>query len=78
MKIRPVGVELFYADGQTDKHNWANTGSRLSQFANAPNNAVYFPQDLLDTSLQDPSWRSYLIISHIGHVIIIYCKKLKK
>ena len=30
MKIRPVGAELFYSLGQTDKHDEAN--SRFSQF----------------------------------------------
>jgi len=29
MKIRAVGAELFHADGQTDRHDEAN--SRLSQ-----------------------------------------------
>jgi len=31
MKIRPVGAELFYADGRTDRHDEAN--SRFSQFS---------------------------------------------
>jgi hypothetical protein len=30
MKIRQVGAELFHADGQTDRHDEAN--SRLSEF----------------------------------------------
>ena len=30
MKIHPVGAELLHADGQTDKHDEAN--SRFSQF----------------------------------------------
>jgi hypothetical protein len=30
MKIRPVGAELFYADGRTDRHD--NPNSRLFQF----------------------------------------------
>jgi hypothetical protein len=30
MKIHPVGAELFYADGQVDRHDEAN--SRFSQF----------------------------------------------
>jgi len=35
MKIRPVGAELFHADGQT----WQSFNSRFSQyFANAPKN----------------------------------------
>ena len=29
MKIRPVGAELYHADGQTDRHDEAN--SRFSQ-----------------------------------------------
>jgi hypothetical protein len=29
MKFRPVGAELFHADGQTDRHDEAN--SRFSQ-----------------------------------------------
>jgi len=30
MKIRPVGVKLFYADRQMDRHDGAN--SHISQF----------------------------------------------
>ena len=30
MKIRPMGAELFNADGQTDRHDEAN--GRFSQF----------------------------------------------
>jgi len=30
MKIRPVGAELFNAEGQTDRHG--ETNSRFSQF----------------------------------------------
>ena len=30
MKIRPVGAELFYGDGETDRHDEANI--RLWQF----------------------------------------------
>ena len=30
MKIRPVGAELFHTDGQTDRHDEAN--SRISEF----------------------------------------------
>jgi len=30
MKIRPVGVKLFHAEGQTDRHDEANSG--FSQF----------------------------------------------
>jgi hypothetical protein len=30
MKIRPVGAELFHADGRTDRHEEAK--SRFSQF----------------------------------------------
>jgi len=30
MKIRPVGAELFHADGQTEKHDKPN--NRFSQF----------------------------------------------
>jgi hypothetical protein len=26
MKIRPVGAELFHADGQTERHDEANSG----------------------------------------------------
>jgi uncharacterized protein YjbI with pentapeptide repeats len=34
MKIRPVGAELFHADGRTDRHDKAN--SLFRNFANAP------------------------------------------
>jgi hypothetical protein len=44
MKIRPVGAELFHADGQTDRHDEANI--HFSQFCGAPkkmiNRAPYF------------------------------------
>jgi len=30
MKIRPVGAKFFHEDGQTDRHDEAN--SRVSQF----------------------------------------------
>ena len=30
MKIRPVGADLFYADGQVDRHDGAD--SRFSKF----------------------------------------------
>ena len=30
MKIRPMGAELFYSDGRTERHNEAN--SLFSQF----------------------------------------------
>ena len=35
MKIRPVGAELFHADGRTDGHDEAI--SRFRNFANVPN-----------------------------------------
>jgi len=34
MKIRPVGYELFHANGWTDRHDEAN--SRVSQFCVRP------------------------------------------
>jgi len=34
MKIRPVGAELFHADGQTDKYEEANS---FRNFGNGPN-----------------------------------------
>jgi len=36
MKIRPVGAELFHADGRTERHYEAN--SRFPTLANAPEN----------------------------------------
>jgi len=36
MKIHPEGAHLFHADGQTDKHDKAN--SHFSQFLHAPKN----------------------------------------
>ena len=38
MTIRPVGAEMFHADGQTDRHDEAN--SCRSQFANTPNKST--------------------------------------
>jgi len=35
MKVRPVGDELFRADGRTDSRN-DKASSRFSQFAEAP------------------------------------------
>ena len=37
MEIRPVGFELFHVDGQTDRHDEAN--SRISNIVNAPKNS---------------------------------------
>ena len=34
MKIRPVGAEMFHADGRTERHDEAN--SLLGYFVNAP------------------------------------------
>jgi hypothetical protein len=39
MKIRPVGIELFHADGQTDKH-MAKLTVAFRNFANAPKNKL--------------------------------------
>ena len=38
MTIRPVGAELFHADGRTDRHDEANR--RSSHFASDPKNYV--------------------------------------
>ena len=35
MKMRPVGAELFHADGQTERHGEVNC--RFSPFCDAPN-----------------------------------------
>ena len=39
MKIRPVGDELFYTDGQTDRHDEVTVAFR--SFAKAPNESEY-------------------------------------
>jgi len=39
MKIRPVGAELFYADGQTGGHD--KTNSRFGNFAKQTKNSDY-------------------------------------
>jgi len=39
MKIRPIEVELFLADGRTDRHDEAN--SLFHHLAEAPNNLGY-------------------------------------
>ena len=36
MKMCPVGAKLFYEDGQSDRHDEAN--SHFSQFVNVPKN----------------------------------------
>ena len=33
MEVRPLGAELFHADGRTDRHDVANS---FLNFANAP------------------------------------------
>jgi hypothetical protein len=40
MKICPVGAELLYADGQTDRHDEIKVAFR--NFANAPNERKNF------------------------------------
>jgi len=39
MKIRPVGAELYHADGQTGRHDQAN--GRYSQIGKALNKSMY-------------------------------------
>jgi len=52
MKIRPVGAELFHADGEeTDRHDEAN--SRLWQFRSAPNK--------IKCGLHDPNRKQLLL-----------------
>jgi hypothetical protein len=47
MNIRPVGAELFHAEGRTDGHAEAN--SRFSQFCESAQKINYFvsPEALL-------------------------------
>ena len=57
LKIRPVGAELFYADGQADKQ----TGMMklivaFRNYANAPK--IQFPVDNLKTAWQGPNVQS--------------------
>jgi hypothetical protein len=40
MKIRPVGAELFHADGRTDM---TKLTVAFRNFGNAPKNSAYFP-----------------------------------
>ena len=53
MKIRPVGAELFRADGwidrQTDRYDKANR--RFRNFANAPNKKVRSNCGFLDDTV---------------------------
>jgi hypothetical protein len=51
MKIRPVGVGLFYADGQTDRH-MARLIVAFLNFVNAPKNIA---RQLLSHVLYDMS-----------------------
>jgi len=52
MKIRPVGDELFHAEGRTDRHDEAN--SRFSQFfpitwkrvTSTENSQIYYIQQV--------------------------------
>jgi len=41
MKIRPVGAELFYVDGQTDRQDEDNNLSFLVILRDAPKNCIY-------------------------------------
>jgi hypothetical protein len=71
MKIRPVGAELFHAEGQTDM---TEPIVAFRYFARAPNNAAYPPPPRSVTHIhlrQYISWGYYLIISHIGHVFFL-------
>jgi len=53
MKIRPVGAELFYADGQTDKQTgMTKLIVAFRNFANAPKS--HFPVDNLEDGLIRP------------------------
>jgi hypothetical protein len=38
MKIRPLGAELFHADGQTDRQAWLSY--TFHNFVNAPKNII--------------------------------------
>ena len=52
-KIRPVGAELFYADGQTDKQTgMTKLIVAFRNFANAPKS--HFPVDNLEDGLIRP------------------------
>jgi hypothetical protein len=42
MKIRPVGAELFHADGRTDTARHDEVNSRFRNFAKAPKNSAFF------------------------------------
>ena len=54
IKIRPVGAELFHAEGKTDRHYKSN-GWLFPNFANSPNNnnieIKYFPYYVLFSRL---------------------------
>jgi len=71
MKIRPVGAELFHAYGQTDM---VQLIVAFRYFANAPNNAAYSPPSSVKHNPlgQYSSWGYYPIISHIGHVFLLF------
>jgi len=42
MKIRPVGAESFYVDGQTDTHTYDEVNSCFFEFWYARKNAVSY------------------------------------
>jgi hypothetical protein len=44
MKIRPVGAELFHADGRTDGQTdrYDDASNRFRNFANVPERSIYF------------------------------------
>jgi len=43
IKIRPVGADLFYAEGRTDRDRYDEANNRfLRNFANAPKNVLHY------------------------------------
>jgi len=54
MKIRPLGAELFHAEGRTDRHDEIN--SRLSKFVIAPKEREVIDQLHVQAALAPDEW----------------------
>jgi hypothetical protein len=58
MKIRPVGAELFHADGRTDRQDEAKLVVVFRNFAKAPKNIIG-PRALFRTPPPPPRSRGH-------------------
>jgi hypothetical protein len=62
MKIRPVGAELFYADGRTDRRTNMKLTAAFRRFEKAPINEAE------NTMLWCPLCASFQILKHLNEL----------